>query len=140
MVRKVTSKISGKEITEAQYITETVCSRHYYKKMGTKAKTGFWATDHFWTKQYKTQITKANSLLRMYDFNVIIKVLEKESWMYSLYNKSLSQKLLDEQKKQDVIKDNLKNKDIKVIKSDNYRSKQFSNKSKNLLNKLKDME
>jgi len=140
MAKKVTSRISGKEITQAQYITELVCSRRYKKKEGVDAKTGFWATNHYWGKEYKTQITKAHALLRMYDFSVIVQVLDKESWMFSLHNKSLSQKLLDAQSQQDKKNEALKDKKIEVVKTDNYRSRQFSNKKGGLLNKLKEME
>ena len=139
MSEKVISRISGKEIAKAQYITELVCSRRYKKEMKKDAQTGFWAESVYWTKEYKKQIQKAHSLLRMYDFHVIIKVLESESWMYSLFNKSLASELLAEQTKHDKITTKMKDKTIEVVDSNNFRTKQFGGKG-NKLNKLRDME
>lgn len=138
--KKVTSIISGREITQAQYITELVCSRRYKSREGVEAKTGFWNTSHYWGTEYKNQIRKAHALLRMYDFSVIVKVLESESWMFSLHNKQLNQKLLDAQAQQDKQKAALKDKKIEVVQGGNYRSQQFKKKGGGLLNKLKEME
>lgn len=140
MSEKVVSKISGKEISKAQYITELVCSRRYYKEQGKQAKTGFWAESAYWTKEYKKQIIKANSFLRMYDFFVITKVIESEKWMYSLFSKQLQQQLNLEQEKYDKKNKKMKSKDnIEIMKTDTFRSKQFGHKN-NKLNKLRDME
>lgn len=138
MVQKVKSKISGNEVTQAQYLTELVCSRLYKKKEGKSAKPGFWSDNHFWTKQYKNQIIKANTLLRMYDFNVICRVLEDEAWCFSLHNKQLSQKFIDKQKEVDQKKEAWADKKIEV-KTGDFRTKQFS-KKKNKLGRLKELE
>lgn len=139
MVQKVKSKLSNNEISQAQYLTELVCSRLYKNKEGKQAKAGFWKESHFWTNQYKNQIIKANTLLRMYDFHIICRVLEEESWCFSLHNKQLSQKFLDLQKEKDKKQEAWQDKKIEVTKSDNFRSKQFS-KKKNTLGKLKELE
>lgn len=136
---KVVSKISGREITQAQYITELVCSRRYKKEEGVEAKAGFWATSEKWTDVYRQQITRANALLRMYDYFVIIRVLERESWMYSLYTKKLNADLLAEQKKTDKKHSVLKDKEINVEEVKVFRTKQ-GNKGKTKLGKLRDME
>lgn len=139
MATKVKSKISGNEVTQAQYLTELVCSRLYKKKEGKQAQAGFWSDSHYWTNQYKNQIIKANTLLRMYNFNVICRVLEQESWCFSLHNKQLSQKFVDEQKKYDTKTNTLKDKKIEISESNSFRTKQFG-KKKNKLGKLKDWE
>lgn len=136
---KVISKLSNKEVSQAQYLTELVCSRLYKNKEGKQAKPGFWSESHFWTQQYKNQIIKANTLLRMYDFSIICQVLEEEYWCFSLHNKQLSQKFLDAQKASDSKKKVWEDKKIEITTTDNYRSKQFS-KSKNKLGRLKELE
>lgn len=136
---KVTSKISGREITQAQYITELVCSRLYKKEEGVEAPVAFWRKSGEWTNKYKTQIVRANALLRMYDFDVIIKILNQETWMWSLFNGKLEKLLVREQKIYDKTTKKLKEKEIVIEKQETFRKKQFGKKKTNL-NKLRDME
>ena len=85
------STISGRDTSAAQFITELVMSRQAAKK-GKDLPDKFWnMTD--WKLEYKKQIVKANTFLKVYDPEVIIATLlsHNNKWINSLWLPSLSE-------------------------------------------------
>ena len=68
----------------AHYLAEVAVTRHAkYLKIPLPVK--FWNTDA-WKKEYKQQIIAANSLLKLFEIEVILAVLNSKdgNWIYSL--------------------------------------------------------
>lgn len=85
------SKVSGRETSAAQFITELVMIRQAAKK-GMDLPDKFWNMTE-WKLEYKKQIIKANTFLKVYDAKVIIATLfnHKNQWINSLWLPSLSE-------------------------------------------------
>ncbi len=68
----------------AHYLAELAVTRHAnYLKIPLPVK--FWNTDE-WKKEYKQQIIAANSLLKLFELEVILAALNSKdgNWIYSL--------------------------------------------------------
>ncbi len=89
--KSYTSKISGRTTTAAQFITELVIARQAAKK-GQDLPDKFWSMSE-WKLEYKRQIVKANTFLKVYNSDIIISTLlsHKNTWINSLYLPSLSE-------------------------------------------------
>jgi len=73
-MQKFKSRYSpGKDVTIAQYITELICEKKA-SISGKDLPIFFWKLPE-WQKFYKSQIHTAYGLVRNYDSNVLIKVL-----------------------------------------------------------------
>lgn len=85
------SKVSGRETSAAQFITELVMIRQAAKK-GKDLPDKFWNMKE-WKLEYKKQIVKANTFLKVYDAKVIVSTLfhHKNKWINSLWLPSLSE-------------------------------------------------
>lgn len=93
------SRLSGKEVKPAQYLTELMAERKA-KKDGKRIEAGFWRDD-YWQEFYVQTIQAANSLLKLYPAEVIVASIKdkRASWMYSLWSKQLKPILAEYQKK-----------------------------------------
>ncbi len=85
------SKVSGRDTSAAQFITELVMVRQAAKK-GKDLPDKFWNMAE-WKLEYKKQIVKANTFLKVYDAKVIVATLlnYKNKWINSLWLPSLSE-------------------------------------------------
>ena len=135
---KYISKYSnGKEVTEAQYITELICE-HWAKQNKKDLHYRFWATSPEWAKHYKGQIPAAYKLLKKYSAAAIIKALNDTQTQktYSLRSPILPaiiekhEKILESQKKE-LTKTFERKEEVKHSKS---------NGKKNIISKLKDLD
>jgi hypothetical protein len=139
-MKKYVSKYSNnKEVTAAQYITEMICENKA-KKDKTDLHYRFW-TNKKWSFFYRNQITSANKLLEKYSDKAIIRAL-KEQYANNIYSLraphlipiiELQEKILASENKELTI-DLTRIKDVKFEQSN---KKSFT---KNIINKLKDLD
>lgn len=87
--KKYVSKVSGRDTSAAQFITELVISRQADKKK-EDLPDKFWNMPE-WKLEYKRQIVKANVFLKVYDADIVIATLlsHNNRWINSLWLPSL---------------------------------------------------
>lgn len=115
------SKYSEKYITAAQYITELVCE-NMAAKNNKALPVKFWNLPD-WYGVFKRQLQLANSLLKIYDEQAIIKALTSKEGrkVWSLAAQWKLDKIIDEfQQKRDTEKELPKNV-VEVEKRENIR-------------------
>lgn len=135
--KKYPSKYSnGKEVSAAQYITELICEKKA-KKDSRDLHYRFWVNKE-WEKYYRDQIASAHKLLKKYPEVAIIRALNnpQTSKIYSLRAPHLPPIIEQEVKKLES-----QNTDIS-INTERKTNISFgvSNKSRNIISKLKDLE
>ena len=139
MTKNYKHKTTGQACNAAQYIAEMVCLREAEKERVGRPAYALWNTET-WQKKFKSQVTKAYSLLKKYSDKAIINALNsyKGKNIYSLRVKFLEPIIQNEQKALDKID----NRDIKEVEyKDNTLEKPrkpFGKKGK--LSRLKDLE
>jgi hypothetical protein len=69
-------------ITQAQFLTEKLCI-NVAKRKGQRLEGRFWQ-DAEWKKFFQGQVCYANKLLKSFEFDVILNVLEANKWITSL--------------------------------------------------------
>lgn len=89
--RNYVSQVSGRNTTPAQFITELMITRQAAKK-GMDLPDKFWNMEE-WKLEYKKQIVKANTFLKIYDSDIIVATLLKNEnkWIHSLYFTKLNE-------------------------------------------------
>lgn len=127
---------NGKYVTAAQFITEMICER-LAKKDKRDLHYRFWLSDD-WQKSYKNQIPTANKLLKKYSAKAIIDALCSPTGkkIYSLRAPHLTpiiEQIELKLKQQPVV-------EIKPIQRNMLDVGSVSKKSKNLIDKLKELE
>lgn len=95
----------GKPCTASQYITDLIVKRRAEKEKKTLPYNYYKIPE--WQKIYKVTIIKANSLLKLYSAEAIVKTLEEEKKIYSL-NAPWLPELIEKKEKQlkDIVKSN----------------------------------
>jgi len=132
-------KTTGQACNAAQYIAEMVCLREAEKQRVGRPAYALWNTDK-WQKKFKSQVTKAYTLLKKYSDKAIINALNsyKGKNIYSLRVKFLEPMI---KKEQESI-DKLEATEIKKVKyEDNTMQrprKSFGKKS--LFSKLENLD
>ena len=91
MSKSYVSKVSGRDTNAAQFITELVMVRQAVKKR-KDLPDKFWNMPE-WKLEYKKQIVKANTFLKVYDSDIIISTLlnHNNRWINSLWLPSLGE-------------------------------------------------
>jgi hypothetical protein len=137
-MKKYPSKYSnGKDVTAAQYITETICENRA-KMLQKDLHYRFWLSKE-WSNYYRNQIGSANKLLEQYTDTAIVKALKnpEASRIYSLRAPHLipmierEQKILESQNQ------------ILSLEIDRKSEPAFGTKkniNKSILSKLKDID
>lgn len=133
---------NGKKVSAAQYITEIICE---HKAVRTKDDLHyrFWLSAK-WEKFYKSQIGQANSLLKKYNHQAIIKALNSDNGkrIFSLRAKHLLpiiehyETLIEKQKLNAQAKPNVNYNDDRNSQNFKFRT----NKHNGIISKLKDIE
>jgi len=132
-------KTTGQECNAAQYIAEMVCLREAEKQRVGRPAYALWNTET-WQKKFKSQVTKAYSLLKEYSEKAIINALNsyKGKNIYSLRVRFIEAIIKIEQRKLDEIN----SREIKEVEyKDNTLEKPrqpFGKKGK--LSRFKDLE
>lgn len=137
--RKYISKYSNnKEVSAAQYITEMICE-HKAKNEKKDLHYRFWLNP-IWSRFYRNQIASANKLVQKYDDRAIVRALknDKASKIYSLRAPHLVSIIEEEQTKLESENSTM----FKVLErpTDVVFSKNQSEKKKNIVSKLKDID
>lgn len=135
--RKYTSLISGRNCTAAQFIVEMMVSRQALKK-GIDLPDKFWNLKE-WKSEYKRQIIKAHSYLKIYEPEIIIKTLSEtdNKWINSLFYTRLNEMF-----QKTKIKFDRESKETTLEYTENVESqpaKKFGNKQSKL-NKIREIE
>ena len=139
MTKNYKHKTTGQACNAAQYIAEMVCLREAEQQRVGRPAYALWNTEK-WQKKFKSQVTKAYTLLKKYSDKAIINALNsyKGKNVYSLRVKFLEPIIQAEQKKLDKI-------DNREIKKVDYKdntlkpnTKPFGKKGR--LSRLKDLE
>ena len=132
-------KTTGQACNAAQYIAEMVCLREAEKQRVGRPAYALWNTDK-WQKKFKSQVTKAYTLLKKYSDKAIINALNsyKGKNIYSLRVKLLETII---KKEQESI-DKLEATEIKEVKyEDNTMQKpRKSFGKKSLFSKLENLD
>tara|TARA_Y100000361_G_scaffold27680_1_gene22686 strand:+ start:25 stop:450 length:426 start_codon:yes stop_codon:yes gene_type:complete len=132
-------KTTGQACNAAQYIAEMVCLREAEKQRVGRPAYALWNTDK-WQKKFKSQVTKAYTLLKKYSDKAIINALNsyKGKKIYSLRVKFLEPII---KKEQESI-DKLEATEIKEVKyEDNTMQKpRKSFGKKSLFSKLENLD
>lgn len=91
MSKNYVSKVSGRDTNAAQFITELIMVRQAVKKK-KDLPDKFWNMPE-WRLEYKRQIVKANTFLKVYDSDIIISTLlnHNNKWINSLWLPSLGE-------------------------------------------------
>ena len=139
MTKNYKHKTTGQACNAAQYIAEMVCLREAEKERVGRPAYALWNTET-WQKKFKSQVTKAYSLLKKYSDKAIINALNsyKGKNIYSLRVSFLEPIIKAEQKKLDKI-------DSREIKEVEYKDNTLSPNvrpfgKKSRLSRLKDLE
>jgi len=134
---KYISKYSnGKEVSEAQYITELICENKA-KKEGSDLHYRFW-TSRKWNVYYRNQIASAHKLLSNYGAKAIISAL-KDPLAGKIYSLRAPHLLPIIEKHQQIISSANTSLTIEIDRTENksYRKIQKHN---NIISKLKDLD
>lgn len=138
-MKKYISRYSNnKLVSAAQYITEIICE-HKAKKDKEDLHYKFWEHKK-WSMFYRNQIASANKLLKQYDAKAIVDALNstQAQKIYSLRAPHLVAMI--EQAQQKINADIQNNTTISVDRKENVSFNRKSNKIKNIISKLKDLE
>lgn len=84
----------GQEVKPAQYLAELMVTRQA-QRLNVDLPFKFWNTER-WKKPFKTELFKAYALLKLYDAQVIINVMNDQKWLSTLLYRDL-QSLLDKE-------------------------------------------
>jgi len=127
---------NGKEVSDAQYITEIICEKKA-KREKKDLHYRFWLNKE-WENFYKNQIGAAHKLLKKYKAKAIIRALKnpKTRNTYSLRAPLLSPVIESEQKKL-MTENNELSKPIERAQGKTFRKNKIKN---NILSKLEDMD
>jgi hypothetical protein len=108
-MNKYYSPSTGEECTAAQLIAEIMVTREAAKKK-LSLPYKFWNLIE-WKKKYKNQILGANSLLKVYSAEAILRALKRKecSWQYSIRANGISDICDEEQRKLDKEKELINN-------------------------------
>ena len=100
---KYKSPSTGDYCTASQYIAELMCQRMAENSNEGSLAYKFWNTEK-WKNKFRSQVTKAYSLLKKYDDVAIINALKSPAGkrIYSLRLKNLETLIQKEQKQIDV--------------------------------------
>jgi len=131
------SPSTGDWCTPAQYIAEIMMVRAYNKKKQS-LPLKFW-NNSLYIKEYKKILIRANSLLKIYEQHILIKCLNENQWLYSLYYPDF-QALIDKiESKQESINTNLANlaADVELLDTTSFRNT-VSSKKESMRSKLRD--
>lgn len=126
---------NGKSVSAAQYLVEFICERlAKIKKKDLHYR--FWLSPE-WEKEYKGQVGAANKLLKQYDIRQVLAALKSErgSKIYSLRAPHLPG-IIEKTK----IPNEDQNLDKKTIDRSNNSIGRSQIKTKNILDKLKDID
>jgi len=128
---------NGKNVSEAQYITELICENKA-KKDKEDLHYRFWISKK-WENFYKNQIASAHKLLKQYTAKAIISAIknEKSKNTYSLRSPFLLE--IIKQAQSDINKEN-NELTLKLNRKENIKFDNKNKKSNGLLSKLKDIE
>lgn len=91
MERAYKSKYSSSKITAAQYSAELVCENIAIRD-NEQLPVKFWRLPK-WKKIFIRQVQLANTLIALYGEFEVIRVLNRERWVYSLAYKKLDKML-----------------------------------------------
>lgn len=138
MCDKYISKYSnGKEVSQAQFITEIICERKAQKdKLDLHYR--FWLHQK-WAAFFKNQIGSAHKLLKTYSAKAIIRALNTDQGkkIYSLRAPHLP--AIIEQQEINIQQENT-NLSLVIERKDNVTFGIKSSNSKNIISKLKDLD
>lgn len=136
---KYISKYSnGKEVSEAQYITELICENKA-KKDGLDLHYRFW-TNKKWNLYYRNQIASANKLLLKYNAKAIIAALKdiSASKIYSLRAPHLAPII---EKHEEILNKANQSLTLQINRvNDNSFRKNIQSRNNNIISKLKDLD
>ncbi len=139
--KKYKSSFSGRDVTAAQYLAETMCNRQAIKKK-ERLVDKFWNTPK-WRMPFKQQILAAHALLKIYEpEEIIAAIMRKDAlWIFSLRFPGLNQIILEEKDRLDKLKNRLSNVEIPTYddsRSDVLPAEPFKPESK--INKLRNLD
>jgi len=123
---------TGQAITPANYIAEIMCQRKAEIENSGNLPKQYWNTTKY-KNYYKSQLTKASTLLHKYSALAIIRAVKKSYKVYSLRPKWFESSILKEQKILD--KERSSRKETEVRKPTETRKPQKS-KNVNLFGEL----
>lgn len=127
---------NGKEVSEAQYITELICENKA-KKDGADLHYRFW-TNKKWNLYYRNQIASANKLLTKYPAKAIIGAL-KDITAAKIYSLRAPHLIPIIEKHQEIL--NQANQSLTLeINRANDKSFRKTRQSNNIISKLKDLD
>jgi hypothetical protein len=137
MIKYISKYSNGKEVSEAQYITEIICENKA-KKDKTDIHYRFWLSKE-WSSYYRNQIGSAHKLLAKYNAIVIIRALKnpKAAKIYSLRAPHLIPIIELEQTK--LEQENTKQ-TIDLIRPEVVKFSSQKTGKQNILSKLKDID
>ncbi len=97
------SRFGGGWLTASQYLAENMCDR-MARKDKTSLPAKFWDTSDLWKRHFLQQIRSANSLLKLYSIEAILRGLRhpKGKNVFSLGARWLDPIIKDEQRKIDI--------------------------------------
>lgn len=137
MTSQISKYSNGAKVSDAQYITELICE-NYARKKRKDLHYRFWV-EKTWAKFYRSQIGSANKLLKTYEAKDIIAALlsEEGKRIFSLrapHLPAIIEKFhqINKSKNQELHKPVERSKDSKGVQS--------SKKTKNMLDRLKELE
>ena len=130
--REYKSLNTGQMITPANYIAEIMCQRKAEIENSGNLPKQYWNTTKY-KNYYKSQLTKASTLLHKYDAIAIINAVKKSYKVYSLRPKWFEAKIVAAQKI--LEQDRKSRKEVKVRESTPTR-KPAKSKNVNLFGEL----
>ena len=128
---------NGKQVSDAQYITELICE-HKAKRDRKDLHYRFWLNKE-WEKFFKSQIASAHKLLKQYKAQAIVAALNNPRTRntYSLRSKYLKPIIESEQKILDNKNNSLSKEIERVSDPTSFRKTQVK---KNILSNLEDID
>lgn len=82
------SLFTGEYIMAHQWVAEVLVDRKA-KKENKSLTYKYWKEDALWKKEFAKQVRQAGILIKRHGEEAVMKVIKKESWTYSLYNKEI---------------------------------------------------
>lgn len=89
------SLFTGEFIMAHQWVAEILVDRKA-KKDNKALSYKYWTTEEKWKKEFAKQVMQAGILIKRHGEEAVIKVIKKESWTYSLFNRDIIAKIKQE--------------------------------------------